>query len=491
MKKVLSPIVILLFVWSNTALAGSRRDSSLTKADATIVISLNKKQPGIKIPDDFVGLSFETGAVRKNNAGYKGYFFSPQNIQAVNIFKFLDIKNIRVGGGAVDFNKTFPTDADIDQLFGFAKLLNIKVVYSFKLLDGDVNENVRIAKYIWSHYKDNLECFAIGNEPDWDSYKKVDPEIKDYPTFLAKWKKMAKAIVAAIPQAKFIGPDTGSNYPVPGAKKTYYMQKPWTVLFAEDLKTSNQILYLAQHNYVGEDAVGRTADYLITNMLSVDWTKIQYPLLLDSVLKPAIKKGYTYRLTESNSFSSAVPGGSNSNATALFALDYLHWWSQHGCAGVNFHNKQWVLNAPILMNADGSLQMAPICYGIKAFEVAAKGSTTQPLQISNPQNVNCTAYGVRGKDALYITVINKEHSSNATSAYVDLKLGIKIGKAKYITLVSSNGNIAALSGLKLGDSAIQNDGSWTPQWHSVENVGKGNLRVKVPASSAMIVKIPY
>lgn len=493
MKRVLALITILLFVWSNTMLlARSIRDSASMKKNARVIISLNKSKPGIRIPDDFVGLSFETGAVRKNNASFNGYFFSPQNIQTLNIFKFLGIKNLRVGGGSVDFNKTFPTLADIDQLFGFAKTLNIKVVYSFKLLDGNVDENVRIAKYIWSHYRDNLQCFAIGNEPDWDSYKKVDPEIKDYPTFLAKWKKMANAIVAAIPEARFIGPDTGSNYPVPGAKKTYYQGQPWTVRFAEDLKASNLILYLAQHNYVGEDAVAmnRTASYLISNMLSADWTKIQYPLLLDSVLKPVINKGYTYRLTESNSFSSAVPGGSNSNATALFALDYLHWWSQHGCAGVNFHNKQWVLNAPILMNADGSLQMAPICYGIKAFEVSSAG-TTQPLQISNPQNVNCTVYGVRAKDALYITIINKEHGSNLTDADADLKLGAKISNAKYITLSTPDGNITALSGLKLGDAAFKNDGTWAPQWKSIESAGKGSLKVTVPARSAMIVKVPY
>ncbi|HEY9534816.1 MAG TPA: hypothetical protein VIQ77_09780 [Mucilaginibacter sp.] len=491
MKKVLIPITILLFFLSDTTLfADNRKDSVLKMADADIVINLDKTRPGFKIPDDFLGLSFETGSVRKNNANVKGYFFSPQNTQAKNIFKLLGIRNLRIGGGSVDLNQASPTFADIDQLFHFAKLLDIKIVYSLKLLNGSVDENVKIAKYVWSNYKDNLQCFAIGNEPDWDSYKKVDPEIKDYPTFLAKWRRMANAIVAEIPKAKFIGPDTGSNYPVPGAKKTYYMAKPWTVLFAEDLKASNLILYLAQHNYVGQDATRKTVSYLISNMLSADWVKIQYPTLLDSVLRPAVNKGYKYRLTESNSFSSAVPGGSNSNATALFALDYLHWWSQHGCPGINFHNKQWVLNAPVFMDANGSFKMAPICYGIKAFEISGKG-ITQPLQISNPGNINCTAYGVRDKNVLYITLINKEYGNSLRDACVDLKLGAKSNKAKYISLLSPHGNITELTGLKLGGSVLTNDGNWAPKWRTIENAVKGSLRIKVPAGSAMIVKIPY
>lgn len=485
-----------MFVINTALFASMPNDSILAKTHPVVIIRLDQGKKGFQIPDDFVGLSFETGSVRKNNARLKGYFFSPQNVQAINIFKCLGIKNLRIGGGAVDFNKTSPTFADIDQLFGFAKLLNIKVVYSLRLLNGNVDENVSIAKYIWSNYGNNLQCFAIGNEPDWDSYKKVDPEIKDYPTFLAKWKKMANAIVEALPQAEFTGPDTGSNYPVSGAKKTYYTQRPWTALFADDLKSSNMILYLAQHNYVGQDATGRTVPYLISDMLSPNWTNIQYPLLLDSVLKPVIKEGYKYRLTESNSFSGAVSGGSNSNATALFALDYLHWWAQHGCAGVNFHNKQWVLNAPILMDLDGSLQLAPVCYGIKAFEVAGKG-ITQPLQITNPQQINCTAYGVRGRGALYITVINKENGDNRSSVDLNLKLNGKLNKAKYISLLSPNGDVTKISGLQLGGTAITNNGNWTAQWKNVEGAekvevaGKRSLKINVPACSAMIIKIPY
>ncbi len=57
---------------------------------------------------------------------------------------------------------------------------------------------------------------------------------------------------------------------------------------------------------------------------------------------PIRKLGIQYRLTESNDYLGGVPGGSNSFASALWALDYMHWWAEHGASGVNFHNNQWI-----------------------------------------------------------------------------------------------------------------------------------------------------
>ena len=71
-------------------------------------------------------------------------------------------------------------------------------------------------------------------------------------------------------------------------------------------------------------------------------TYAAYPWLYANNLAPVVAAGLRYRLTESNDYLTGVPGASNAFASALWALDYLHWWAAHAAAGVNFHNKQWL-----------------------------------------------------------------------------------------------------------------------------------------------------
>lgn len=451
-----------------------------------VSLSVNLESQGDLIPADFVGISFETGSIRSGNAGVKGNFFTADNQQAITIFKQLGINNLRIGGGSVDMNQTFPTYSDIDALFDFAKSSGVKVIYSLKLLNGDIDENVAVAKYIWNNHKSELECFAIGNEPDWNSYHNQDPEITDYPTFLAKWRKFAAAIVSTIPNAKFTGPHTGSNYPVVGAKNTYFDGNSWTVNFANDEKDSGIISFISQHNYVGQDANGKTNQEMIDMMLSKTWCTEYYPALYNANLAPVLDDGYSYRLTESNSFSGEVDGGSNCFATALFSLDYLHWWAEHKCSGVNFHNKQWVKNAPVYMDLYGDFQVNPIGYGMKAFDLGGHGYV-KTLSIVNPDKINLTAYAVVSANDLYLTIINKEHGSGAKKAEITIENIENAPGAKIISLLAPNNNVSSLSGITLGGAYIKNNEEWNGQWDNLVPDQNGQYIVEIPSGSASVL----
>ena len=54
-------------------------------------------------------------------------------------------------------------------------------------------------------------------------------------------------------------------------------------------------------------------------------TYYPYPWLHASNLAPVAAAGLRYRLTEANDYLGGVPGASNAFASALWALDYLHW----------------------------------------------------------------------------------------------------------------------------------------------------------------------
>ena len=489
-KKEFLQLFIALILTALLSCAQKENSDGVPSTDPTtypVELLVNTTTKGDLIPEDFIGLSFETGSVRTNNAGVNGQFFNPNNKQSLCIFKQLGIKNLRIGGGSVDANQSVPTNADIDALFGFAKTADIKVIYSVRLLNGNVSEAVNTTKYIWDRYQDNLECFAIGNEPDWDSYHNQDPEITDYPTFLAKWKKFAAAIVVAIPEAKFTGPHTGSNYPVTGAKNTYYNGKSWTENFAADMKASGLITMISQHNYVGQDATNRNAQELIDNMLLSSWPSDLYPKLYNANLLPVVNLGYRYRLAESNSYSGQVDGASNSFATALFSLDYLHWWAEHKCAGVNFHNKQWVKNAPIFMDVLGNFQVNPVGYGIMAFNLGGHGYV-QPMTTTNPKQVNLTAYAVRNNLNVYVTLINKEHGLNARDAKVTIDMLGNVASATTTALNSSNKSVTAYDA-SLGGASIYNDKDWQGSWNTLTPDSNGKCTINVPAGSAVIVNI--
>ncbi len=175
-----------------------------------------------------------------------------------------------------------------------------------------------------------------------------------YPSYLATWRGFVDAVREAAPGALLTGPETGAyttlTYtPDPGRGVS------WTQRFAGDAGDPGRMAGITQHYYVGGNPGRITAQQAISSMLSPKWVNgagpgtqpagtsyIPYPWLYASNLAPVAAAGMRYRLTESNDYLTGVPGASDAFASALWALDYLHWWAAHGAAGVNFHNKQWL-----------------------------------------------------------------------------------------------------------------------------------------------------
>src|SRR5262249_25291314 len=203
----------------------------------------------------------------------------------------------------------------------------------------------------------------------------------------------AEAVGEAAPGAPLSGPDTGAYgtltfTPDPGTGVS------WTERFASDERDSGRIADFTQHYYVGAGPGKTTAQQAISNMLSPEWvngttigtqprrtTYTPYPSLYANLLARVAEAGLRYRLTESNDYLVGVPGASNAFASALWALDYMHWWAAHGAAGVNFHNKQWLYTGTIVPDpaaAGAGYAVTPKGYGIKAFTLgsAGRGKTT-------------------------------------------------------------------------------------------------------------------
>src|SRR6201986_3186178 len=103
-----------------------------------VTVTVEDGPPGPVVPDDFAGLSFERGPLNAGNAGVDGYLFRPGNDSLVTLFRDMGLRNLRIGGGSVDFYPPAGTGPDGftggDNLFAVAAAAGAQVIYSLRLL---------------------------------------------------------------------------------------------------------------------------------------------------------------------------------------------------------------------------------------------------------------------------------------------------------------------------------------------------------------------
>lgn len=453
-------------------------------AQSPVTVSVDTHSPGFLIPEDFAGIGFETWAELPNVSGVSGRLFSPDNTQLITLFTNTGIRNLRLGGGTVDNSDlAVPSHADIDSVFGFARAADIKVIYSFRLLNGDAAEDAAIAKYIWDHYRANLDCFSIGNEPNEPPYRRPKfGALTNYADFLSAWRKFAAVITQSVPDAKFTGPESGGW--------------DWVGEFANDEKSSGRVVLITHHEYAGgkpfinHGKKEMPASQAIDNMLSPNWLTNEYVRFYNRTLALVAPTGLPCRMTEANDYLRGVTNASDAFASALWALDYMHWWAAHGCAGINFHNNQhttWLKTDTFFLDsATREFRINPKAYAIRAFDLGSHGCV-KPIAIGNTNGLNLTAYAVGDGTNQCVTIINKEHGTGARTASVTINCNSVLKDANVMFLTAPDNDAGATNGITLGGSLITNHAPWHGQW-TVLPASDEKCELTVPSASAAVVR---
>ena len=234
------------------------------------------------------------------------------------------------------------------------------------------------------HYAKQLECFAIGNEPNVFS--------KEYAPYLAEWKRYAAQITAPTnsPNAKFCGPSTSPGH------------ETWARDFANEFGNHGPLAFISQHDYPGGDARRATNSAAARDKILSPAIDEHYTTFAANFVPAILSNGLPYRLEEANSF---YDGGaldvSDTFASALWALDYQWWWAAHGASGINFHTGDKVAardeskpcRYAVFWTSPRWLQRASDW--LRAENVfAGRAGSLLPATIENADNLNLAVYAV-------------------------------------------------------------------------------------------------
>ena len=330
------------------ALAASAAASCLpcsaqtTQAPASLTIGTAK--PHSTIPDEFVGLSYESAQLANPE------FFSAKNQALIQIFRDLTLRgNLRIGGGSSEYttySDELPSNPPPFEVFGpdtsktvkegtitsslalrnlreFLDATNWSCLYGLNLGQGTVENAVREATAAHKILGSRLLAFQIGNEPD-SFRRRFRPETYGPDDFLAEWNRFHTAILTAVPQAKFSGPDISNKL-------------PYLTAFAREAPKHPDVILLTSHYYAMGPASSPEAT--LQNLLSPDPKLTTLKLRDLHVIAEAQQTAHLpYRMSEGNScWDGGKPGVSDAFASALWCAGYMLQCAARGWTGVNLH----------------------------------------------------------------------------------------------------------------------------------------------------------
>jgi len=467
-------VAIVLLIASCQKTSTSNPNSHTDAGDVVVDYSIDVTKPGRLIPADFTGLSYEAGAIP--NPAY----FNDSNTTFVNLIRGLGPGVFRIGGNTVDRSpwvavaapgvnlSKVVTDQDIDRLFKFTGATGWKVMYGLNLGTGTPRYAALEAAYVYSHYRDQLLSFEIGNEPDYYGTNGLRPSAYSNADFEKDFTVYYDSIRGRTPEAVFSGPTTATH------------TMTWLEPFVRDEQSRIQLV--TQHYY----KMGPASSPAVTIEKLLNGNS---GIISQAETMKAIADAYhlPYRIAECNSvFGGGKEGVSNTLASALWGLDLMFVLAEQGAAGINFHHggndSDWY--NPIQFDR-GQFTPKPLYYGMLLFSKAADGNllsvSADTFRWSGP--LNLAVHAVKRQDgAVLVTLINKDLSRQA---FVTLTLHHPGWHSAGVLRLT--GASPADSSVVLGGGIVDAEGHWSPRQAENATLTKNGCTVKMPPYSAALL----
>ena len=181
---------------------------------ATIVV--DDARPGVRLPADFLGLSYEKNALVEPH-------FAPGNTVLVNLHRNLGTGNLRLGGNKVElthWQAEAPASLDkstgqavigrrtLDELYCFLQATEWKCLHGLNLSDNRPEASADEAAYALQIGARAVGAFEVGNEPNLYSNHDLRGKSYDCPTYVREAAAAIRTIRARNPGIVLAGPAT-------------------------------------------------------------------------------------------------------------------------------------------------------------------------------------------------------------------------------------------------------------------------------------------
>ena len=421
-----------------------------------VAVTVDTSRPGAQVPANFLGLSYEIEQLK--DPGY----FSLENRGLINQFRALTPKGVlRLGGNTSDVGWWKPNAAStrppspirkdaeageptvdssyaiepraITNLRAFLDACGWTCLFGINLGSNTderaADEAAFVAKTLgWAHAGGRLEYFQLGNEPDLFQRHLRDPKTWNADAYFDEWLRMAHAITARVPAARFGLPDTSGN---PKWYATVVDR-----LLALPAAQRPDVAALTHHYYLGGPPSNPSMN--LGKVLHADPRVLELAHDIHAAaarLADGEHHPVPYRMSEGNTcYRGGKPGVSDVFAASLWAADYCLLLASLGYVGVNLHGGggQEVANSlggklpgealmadPTLphprpfytpiADINGKEVFEPVAYGM-LFAGHFAGATMLPISF-DPGPVNATAYAAKlPTGQIVVAVLNKDET---------------------------------------------------------------------------------
>ena len=410
-----------------------------------IILRASQDKP-VALPQDFIGLGYETSSVAHIR------LLNVKNERYVQLVKQLGHHGVlRVGGIVADYTRYEPsgtalanlhdtviTRQALEQFGAFLKEVNWTAIWSLNFAQGSIQEAVAEAKAVSAVLGSSLQALEIGNEVEnyAQGAKPFRPSPYSYGTYRAEYSLWRAAILREVPHARFAAPDTAGSV-------------EWVENMAKDAHGDVQLL--TTHYYRDGQNHGSAEQLMQPD-----------PKLVDKMTRlssAAEQSGIPWRMCETNSFSGGGrPGVSDTLLGALWTLDFMLVLARYGCSGVNIETGVNQLGfvssySPIQDEGRGNNTAGVPYYGMLAFANAREGCT-HSVALEKPTDADgLTAYALGdGQRVKSIVLVNR--SATELQASVG-----RLGLDKW-TAMRLIGPSADSKSVLLAEAAVDPSGRW-------------------------------
>lgn len=453
---------------------------TLTAAEnipAEIVVDAAK--PGLTIPADFLGISYEKNALVEPH-------FKSSNTVLINLHRNLGAGTLRLGGNKVELTRWQPDApaaldkatgratigrATVDDLYGFLKATDWKCLHGLNLAGNQPESSADEAAYALKVGAASVLAFEVGNEPNLYTNHDLRQKGYDCAAYLPEAAAAIKVIRARNPGTVLAGPAT--------ARRTDH----WFEDAVAGLKGQLQIGTSHLYALSGGSTNPKSANFPNIPNLLLPATMAKDVAMVDEHLAAAKAAGMHYRLAECNSVSNGGRTGvSDTFVAALWATDFLFSVAEHGADGINFHcNLKPGSYSPISWSkGDGTYVVHPLYYAMLAFKEAGSGKV---LPTSVKSTANVTAHATLGADGKIRVLLTNKDLTHVVLAH----LSTGRGKGNVLRLLAPSAE--AKAGITFAGSSTGADGKWSARTTEAITASGAGLTIALPAGSAAVVTL--